>query len=218
MIAVADRSTPYTDREVALVRALADEGFDAAARSAAVAETGARADAFEALFAGAPLPLVLAGRDGRIRHENDAARALFGEAAAGTLALRVAEPDQNRVAATEERRRRGARDVPGRYRAAVLDATGESRPCLVAAVYRRREEATLLAFVDLGPVAGFDACRDRAIRALEARLEAALESAEEDPAVFVEAVRAAWRASVRERGVLAAPTPFEALPPDCDYS
>ena len=219
VVAVADRSTPYTDREVALVRALADEGFDAAARSAAVAETGARADAFEALFAGAPLPLVLAGRDGRVRHENDAARALFGEAAPGTLAHRVVEPDRNRVAAIEDRRRRGARGVPGRYRAAVLDATGEARPCLVAAAYRRREEATLLVFVDLGPAAGFDACRDRAIRALEARLEAALASAGEDPAVLVEAVRAAWRASVRERAVLAAPTPFEALPPDCaDYS
>lgn len=219
VVAVADRSTPYSDREVALVRALADEGFDAAARSAAAAMTAARADAFEALFAAAPLPLVLAGRDGGIRHENDAARALFGEAAPETLALRVAGPDRNRVATTEERRRRGARGVQGRYRAAVLDRNGAERPCLVAAVYRKHEEATLLAFVDLGPAAGFDACRDRALAALEGRLEAALGSAGEDPAAFVEAVRAAWRASVRERGVLAAPTPFEALPPDCaDYS
>lgn len=220
VVTVADRSTPYTDREVALVRALADEGFDIAERSAVVAEIAARAGAFEALFTGAPLPLVLAGRDGRIRHENDAARALFGEAAPGTLPLRVAEPDRNRFVTTEERRRRGARGVPGRYHAAMLDANGENRPCLVVAVYRRREETTLLAFVDLGPAAGFDACRDRAIRALEARLEAALGSAgEEDPAAFVETVRAAWRASVRERGVLTAPTPFEALPPDCtDYS
>ncbi len=219
VVAVADRSTPYTAREVALVRALADEGFDVAEQSAAAAGTATRADAFEALFAGAPLPLVFVGRDGRIRNENDAARALFGETAPGTLVLRVAEPDRNRVATTEERRQRGARGVPGRYRAAMLDANGESRPCLVTAVYRRREEATLLAFVDLGPAAGFDACRDRAIRALEARLEVALESTVDDPAAFVEAVRAAWRASVRERGVLAAPTPFEGLPPDCaDYS
>ena len=172
VVAVADRSTPYTDREVALVRALAEEGFEAAARSAAAAMTAARADAFEALFAAAPLPLVLAGRDGGIRHENDAARALFGESAPESLALRVAGPDRNRVATTEERRRRGARGVPARYRAAVLDANGAEHPCLIAAVYRRQEEATLLAFVDLGPAAGFDACRDRALAALEARLEA----------------------------------------------
>jgi PAS domain-containing protein len=219
VVAVADRAAPYTDREVALVRALADGGFEVAARSAAAAMTAARADTFEALFAGAPLPLVLAGRDGGIRHENNAARALFGGAAPASLALRVAEPDRNRVVTTEDRRRRGARGVPARYRATVLDAAGATRPCLVAAVYRRQEEATLLAFVDLGPAAGFDACRDRALTALEARLEAALVSGGEDPAAFVEAVRTAWRASVRERGLLAAPTPFEVLPPDCgDYS
>ena len=219
VVAVADRSTPYTGREVALVRALADEGFDVAERSAAAAGIEARADAFEALFAGAPLPLVIAGPDGWIRYENDAARALFGETAPGPLALRVADSDRNRVATTEERRRRGARGVPGRYRAAMLGANGEAHPCLVAAVYHRREESTLLAFVDLGPAAGFDACRDRALGSLEARLEAALGNASDNPEAFVEAVREAWRASVRERGVLAAPTPFEALPPECaDYS
>ena len=219
VVAVADRAGPYSDREVTLVRALAEEGFEAAARSAAAATTAARADAFEALFAAAPLPLILTGRDGLIRHENDAARALFGESAPETLALRVAEPDRNRVATTEERRRRGARGVPGRYRAAVLDANGAGHPCLIAGVYRKPEEATLLAFVDLGPATGFDACRDRALTALEARLEAALGSTDEDPAAFAEAVRTAWRVSVRERSVLAAPTPFEALPPDCaDYS
>ncbi len=219
VVAVADRARPYSDREVALVRALAEEGFEAAARSATAAMTAARADSFEALFAAAPLPLVLTGRDGVIRHENDAARALFGESAPETLALRVAGPDRNRVATTEERRRRGARGVPERYRAAVLDANGAGHPCLIAGVYRKSEEATLIAFVDLGQVTGFDACRNRALTALEARLEAALGSADEDPVAFAEAVRAAWRVSVRERSVLAAPTPFEALQPDCaDYS
>ncbi len=219
VVAVADRSTPYTDQEVELVRTLADEGFDVAARSAAIASTAARADAFEALLAATPLPLLLAGRDGRVRYENDAARALFGEAAPDTLALRIAGSDRNRVVTTEERRRRGARGVPTRYRAAVVDANGAERPCLLAAAYRKQEEAVLLAFLDLGPAAAFDACRDRALGVLEARLEGALGSAGDDPAAFVEAVRAAWRASARERGVLAAPTPFEALPPDCaDYS
>ncbi len=132
VVAVADRSTPYTDREVELVRTLADEGFDAAARSAAIAATAARADAFEALLAATPLPLLLAGRDGRIRYENDAARALFGEAAPDTLALRVAAQDRNRVVTTEERRRRGAGGVPTRYRAAVLDANGAEHLYLVA--------------------------------------------------------------------------------------
>ncbi|MEN6341122.1 MAG: PAS domain-containing protein [Methanospirillum sp.] len=217
VVAVADRSALYTDREVALVRALADEGFAAAARSAAGAETAARADAFEALLAAVPLPLVVAGPDGRVRYENEAAHALFGEAAPDSLGLRIAGPDRNRVATTEERRRRGARGVPTRYRAAVLDANGAERPCLVAAVYRKPETAALLAFLDLGPAARFDACRDRAVGVLEARLEGALGAAGDDPAAFAEAVRAAWRASIRERNVLAAPTPFEALP-DCDYS
>ncbi len=219
VVAVADRSTPYTDREIALVRELANEGFDAAARLAAAAATAARADAFETLLAETPLPLLIAGPDGLIRYENDAARALFGEAAPDNLALRAAGSDRNRVVTTEERRRRGARGVPARYRAAVLDAIGEERPCLVAAVYRKQEKATLLAFLDLGPAAGFDACRGRALAALEARLERALESDGDDPTAFIEAVRGAWRTSVRERGVLAAPTPFETLPQDCgDYS
>ncbi len=219
VVAVADRPTPYTDREVALVRELADEGFNVAARSAAAAATATRAGAFEALFAAVPLPLVLAGRDGCIRYENDAARALFGETASDSLALRVAGLDRNRILTTEERRRRGARGVPARYRVSVLDRGGDERPCLVAAVYRKQEEATLLMFLDLGPAAGFDACRGRALSALETRLEGALEGDGDDPAAFVEAVRAAWRASVRERGVLGAPTSFETLPPECgDYS
>ncbi len=219
VVVVADRSTPYTDREVGFVRTLADEGFDLAARSAAAAETAARADAFEALFAATPLPLVIAGRDGGIRHENRAARGLFGEEAPDGLALRIAEPDRNRVVTTEERRRRGARGVPARYRAGVIDASGAARPVLIAATFSGPEEAHLLAFLDLGPAAAFDSCRDHALAALEARLERALGAAGDEPEAFVEAVRAAWRASVRERGVLAAPTPFEALPPDCaDYS
>jgi PAS domain-containing protein len=219
VVVVADRSTPYTDREVEFVRVLADEGFDAAARSAAAAKTAARADAFEALLAATPLPLVVAGHDGGIRYENDSARALFGEAAAESLALRIAEPDRNRVAATEERRRRGARGVPTRYRAAVLGANGAVHPYLIAAAYRRADEVSLLAFLDLGPAAAFDTCRDRAIAALEARLERALGSTGDDPAAFVETVRAAWQASIRERGILAAPTPFETLTHDCgDYS
>ena len=156
VVTVADRASALFRSRGRARLALAEEGFEAAARSAAAAMTAARADAFEALFAAAPLPLILAGRDGGIRHENDAARALFGESAPGTLALRVAGPDRNRVATTEERRRRGARGVPGRYRAAVLDANGAGHPCLIAAVYRKPEEATLLAFVDLGPATGFD--------------------------------------------------------------
>ena len=90
---------------------------------------------------------------------------------------------------------------------------------MIAAEYRKQEEASLLAFLDLGPTVAFDRCRDRALGVLEARLEDALGSAGDDPATFVETVRASWRASARERGLLAAPTPFEALPPDCrDYS
>jgi hypothetical protein len=76
----------------------------------------------------------------------------------------------------------------------------------------------VLALVDFGPAAALDACRDRALAALEARLEASLASAGDDPAGFIETVRAAWRASVRERAILAAPTALEAVPPECrDY-
>jgi PAS domain-containing protein len=219
VIVVADRAAPYSDHEVALVRALAVEGLDAAARSAAAAATAARASAFAAIFAAAPLPLVVADRDGRVCHENAAARALFGESAPDSLVLRIAVPDRNRFTTTEERRRRGARAVSHRYRASIIDGTGAARPCLIAAAYRKSEEMAILGFLDLGPAAAFDMCRDRAIGVLEARIEEALGSAGDDPATFVETVRAAWRASVRERGVLAAPTPFEALLADCaDYA
>ena len=95
----------------------------------------------------------------------------------------------------EERRRRGARGVPSRSRASVLDANGAERSCLVAAVFRRQQDTALLAFLDLGPSRpGFDACRVRAIAALEARIEGALESGGDDPATFIEDARAAWRA------------------------
>lgn len=219
VIVVADRATPYSDREATRLRTLADEGFDAASRSAAAAATAARAGAFAAIFAAAPLPLVVADRDGRVCHENAAARALFGESASDSLVLRLAVSDRNRFTTTEERRRRGARAVSHRYRASIIDGTGAARPCLIAAAYRKPEEMAILAFLDLGPAAAFDTCRDRAIGALEARIEEALGSAGDDPTAFVETVRAAWRASVRERGVLAAPTPFEVLTADCaDYS
>lgn len=219
VIVVADRSSPYTEREEALVRALAEEGFAAADRARAGVATAARARSFESLLATVPVPLILVGRDGQVRLENDAARALFGGVAPDQAALRFDPVDRSRFAATEERRRHGARGVPARYRASVLDANGASRPCLVASASCPEEEAVLLAFLDLGPAAAFDTCRDRAMAGLEARLESALGSPVDDAGVFVEEVRRAWRASVRERAVLAAPTPYEALPPECrDYS
>jgi PAS domain-containing protein len=219
VVAVADRASPYTEREIALVRALACEGFGAAARAAdALAET-VRAGALAAAFDCAPLPLLAVDGGGRVVRENHAARALFGDGAPERLALRIAGPDRNRVATIEDRRRRGDLGVPGRYPASVLGADGEVVPCLIAAARNGRDVPTVLALVDLGPAAALDACRDRALAALEARLEASLASAGDDPTAFGEAVRAAWRASVRERAILATPTAFEDVPPGCgDYA
>lgn len=217
LVAVADRDTPYSDREVALVRALADEGYDVAARSASAADTAARAAVFESLFESAPVPLLLIARDGHIRQENTASRVFFGEGAPRDFVLRLAEGDRHRVTTTEDRRRRGLRGVPSRYRAEVMDANGDLRPALVAASYGRSEESVLMALLDLAPIAVFDACRDRAMGALEARLERAVGSDCEDPVAFVEVVRAAWTASVKERSLLAAPTPFETPPKDCEH-
>lgn len=218
VVAVADRASPYTEREIALVHALGDEGFEAAARAAdAVAET-VRAGALAAIFDRVPLPLLVVDGDGRVLRENDAARAFFGDEAPERFALRIAGPDRNRVETVEDRRRRGDPGVPLRYPASVLGADGEARPYLIAASRTGRDEPAVLALVDLAPAAALDGCRDRALAALEARLEASLASAGDDPTAFREAVRAAWRASVRERAILAAPTAFETVPPGCrDY-
>ncbi len=216
LVAVADRSVAYTEREAAALRALADEGFGVARSDEAAARQAARDASLEAIVESAPLPLLLAGRDGSVLRENGAACRLFGEGAPDDLALRLVEGDRNRVRTAEERRRHGARGVPARYLAGALGPDGAGRPCLVVAAFLKPVDATLFVFVELAVVAAHDRCRNRALAALEARLEAALRS---DPAELAEALAGAWRASARERGVLGAPTPFETLPPDCaDYS
>lgn len=216
LIAVADRAGPYTEREAATLRALADEGVDAALRDGAAARVAAGYAGLEAVVESAPLPLLLVDRGGRVLEENAAARRLFGTGAPGDLSLRLVEVDRNRVRTTEERRRHGARGVPTRYLAGAIGDDGAARPCLVAAAFLKSADATLLVFVELAVVAAHDRCRDRALAALEARLEAALRT---DPADLADALAGAWRASARERAVLGAPTPFESLPPDCaDYS
>ena len=216
LLVVADRSGPYGEREKAFLGALGEGGYSMVVRdreSAIEAERGAR---FGAIVASAPLSLLLVGRDGRILSENANARRLFGEGAPADFTLRLAESDRNRVRTTEERRRQGAREIPSRYLVGVPGTDGVMRPCLVLATYVRSLEAGLLAFVELGTVAAFDRCRDRALGSLEARIESALRS---DPDDLSAALEAAWRASARERGVLGAPTPFDSLPPDCaDYS
>ncbi len=216
LLAVADRSGPYGDREAAALGALAEGGFPVVLRDHASGLEAGRRARFETIVASAPVPLVLVGRDGAVIHENAGAKRLFGAGAPGDFMLRVAEPDRNRVRTNEERRRQGARGIPARYLAGILGADGQVHPCLVLAAHVRPLEAALLALVELGPVAAFDRCRDRALGALEARLESALRSAPEDLSAALEA---AWRGSIRDRAVLGAPTPFESPPSDCaDYS
>jgi len=168
------------------------------------------------LAGAAPVPLVLAGRDGLVRHENPAARAFFGDPAPPDLFLRLAGADRNRARTALERGRYADGGAPFRLRLRVPGLEGGERACLALAAFRRDEDATVLAFLDLSPVAAFDACRDRALRALEARFAGPLEGDTEDAESLVEAIDAAWRASIRERAVLGAPTPFGDEPSGCD--
>lgn len=216
LIAVADRSGPYGEQEAATLGALAERGFSVVLRDEAVKLDARRGARYETVVDSAPVSLLLVGRDGGVLYENAGAQRLFGTRTPADFTLRIAEPDRNRVRTAEERRRQGARGIPSRYLVGVIGNDGAVRPCLVLAAYLRPIEANLLAFVDLGVVAAFDRCRDRALASLEARIESALRSETEDLSATLET---AWRASARERSVLAASTPFESLPQDCaDYS